>query len=58
MAHTMTHRLAGKRMVFHTDNIPVMAILNNASSKKPEIMKMVRPLMLLFLKNNFIATSI
>ncbi len=46
-----------KRTIFHTANIAVMAILNKSSSKKPEIVKVIRPLMILSLKNNFVITS-
>ncbi len=57
MAHVVSSKIKGKKVVFHTDNIAVMAILNKCSSKHSEIMKLVRALMLLSLQNNFIITS-
>ena len=56
IAHIFSGQLRNSKVIFHTDNWAVMNILNKASSKLL-LMSLVRPLMVLSLKNNFTITS-
>ena len=47
-------RLAGMRVVFHTDNEALVHILNYHTSKDMKVMVLLRPLVLLFLKHNIV----
>ena len=55
--HLWGHLLANKRIVFHTDNMALVFILNKFSSKDPTVMKLVRPLALVCLKDNIMFTA-
>ncbi len=50
-------RLAGKRIILRSDNAGVVAILNKLTSRCPEIMKLVRFLVLQCLKVNLAFTA-
>ena len=52
-AHMFVHVLAGKRIVFYTDNYAVMVILNKCTSPNPKFMPLVRKLVLLSMKHGF-----
>ena len=57
ITHLFCADLKDSRIIFHTDNWSIMHVLNKASSKCPLIMTLVRPLMSLALKHNFLITS-
>ncbi len=57
ITHMFSSTLRNSRIIFHTDNWSIMHVLNKASSKCPLIMTLIRPLMSLALKNNFLITS-
>ncbi len=52
-AHMFAHKLANKRVVFHTDNYAVMSLVNKCTSPHPKFMPLLRSLVLLALKYNF-----
>ena len=58
MAHMIAPQIANSKIIFHTDNITVMHILNSHTSKSPLIMDLIRPLVLLSLSYNFTITSL
>ena len=45
-------KLTNSKILFHCDNIAVVSIVNNQTSKDKLIMKLVRPLVLLLLQFN------
>ena len=53
-------KLANKRIIFMTDNEAIVAVINHQSSKHPELMSLVRSLVMSSLQNNilFIAKHI
>ena len=57
MAHMVACKLRNAKIVFHTDNYPVMLILNSQTSKSPVIMPLVRQLVLLSLQYNFLISA-
>ena len=57
ISHMVSSELKNTRIIFHTDNWSIMNILNKASSRCPLIMSLIRPLMSLALKNNFLINS-
>lgn len=44
-------------ILFHTDNLALVSIINNQTSKDPQIMKLLRVLILACLKNNILFQS-
>jgi hypothetical protein len=50
-------RLRNKKIVFRCDNEAVVGIINKQSSKSPRVMELVRPFVLLCLKNNILFRS-
>lgn len=48
------HNFQNKKIVFQTDNIALVAVLNNQTSKSCRVMPFVRPLVLSAMKNNLI----
>ena len=52
-AHMFAHKLANKRVIFHTDNYAVMSLINKCTSPHPKFMPLLRSLVLLALKYNF-----
>ena len=50
LLHMFAPKLENKNIVFHSDNMAVVDILKAQSSKSCEIMKLLRPMILLMLK--------
>ena len=50
-AHIFVRELAGKKVIFHTDNYAVMTILNKCTSPNPKFMPLVRKLVALLMKH-------
>ena len=46
------HKLRNSKVIFHTDNMAVVHILNKQTSNCPIVMKIVRPFVLVLLNNN------
>jgi len=51
LLHIFHHKLRHNRVTFHCDNLSVVHIINKQSSKVKEIMSLLRPMILLMLKN-------
>lgn len=47
-----SYELQGCRVVFHCDNQAIVSVLNKQTSRNKKIMKILRPLVLVLLKNN------
>ena len=52
LVFTFGRVLAGKSLVMHCDNLALVHMLNNQTSKSSSVMKLLRPLVLLLLKSN------
>ena len=57
-AHLWGTLLSNRTIEFHTDNMALVSIINNTSSKKPHIMALVRSLVSSMLKFNFVFYAI
>ena len=49
---TIAHKLTNSQVCFHCDNSAVVCVLNKQTSKKPELMAILHPLILVLLKHN------
>ena len=49
---TFSTNLKNSSLTFHCDNLAIVHIINNQTSKSPKIMSLLRPLVLELLKNN------
>ena len=58
LVHIFGPQLANSHVIFHSDNEAVVFILNNKTSKDPMIMKLLRPLVLVLMKQNIIFRSL
>ena len=47
-----SHKLQGKKLLLHTDNLGLVSILNKKSSKSKRVMHLIRPLVLNSLMHN------
>ena len=56
--YAWTDEFANKRVIFYTDNIAIMHILNKAASKDTLIMRLMRPLVLRAMKFNIFFKSL
>ena len=55
--HLFSHNMSNKHIVFYTDNIAVSEILKTKTTKHPQLLKLLRILVLHTLKHNILFTS-
>ena len=55
---TWGENLRDKKVVIHSDNMPVVEVLNDCSSKSPNLMKIIRPLVLQAMRLNIVLKAI
>jgi len=55
--HCRLRTLSGKRLQFWCDNESVVAIINSGHSKAPRVMDLVRFLVLISMKHNFLVRA-
>ena len=58
MVSLLGSELADKKVLFHCDNIAVVFALNKQTSRNPQVMKLLRPMVLSLLKHNVIFKAI